>query len=260
MFDSLPDQEPEDTLLRSNASALPEESMSVLVVDDHAIIRAAFHQALAHLPEIKRVMMVQNYVEAEKQAAQLSPAIIWLDLRIGDANSIAEIGRLRKLSATSRIIALADEEDEQQAFEAIMAGAQGYCSKQDIDAGEIKAMIEMLSRGEFVLRPRLLTSLMQRLRAAAMPLWGSESGSGNHPLVRKADFKGLAALTTREREILQLISQGIRDRNIAKELHISEKTVQKYVQSILSKLGVQNRTEAAYLMHLRAPTRDTSDD
>ena len=107
----------------------------------------------------------------------------------------------------------------------------------------------MLCRGEFVLRPALATHLMQRLRAAAMPLWGSENGSNHRPLLRNADLNRLAQLTAREREILQLISQGYRDRNIAGGLHIAEKTVQKHVQGILSKLGAQNRTEAAYFVH-----------
>jgi DNA-binding NarL/FixJ family response regulator len=257
MPDSSSNSESKNHFLETRASSMAVGSITVLIVDDHTIIRAALHQMLTSRSEIKRVVMAQNYAEAEKQAAQLFPDIIWLDLHIGNSDSIAEIGQLRKLSPASRILALADEEDEQQAFKAIMAGAQGYCSKQDVDPGEIMAMIEMLYRGEFVLRPALLTRLMKRLRAAAMPLWRSESGSGNHPLVRNPDFKGLAELTVREREILQLIHQGMRDRDIARKLHISEKTVQKHVQSILSKLGVQNRTEAAYLIHLQTPTRDT---
>ena len=72
---------------------------------------------------------------------------------------------------------------------------------------------------------RLLARLMQHLRTAAMPLWECENGSGNRPLVREAAFMGLAGLTTREREILTLISQGIRDRDVANELHISKQTV-----------------------------------
>lgn len=149
-------------------------------------------------------------------------------------------------------MAIDDEENDQKAFAAIMAGAQGDCSKQDVDPGEIMAMVRQLYGGIFVLRPGLLARLMQRLRTAAMPLWECENGSGTHPLVREAAFMGLAGLTTREREILTLISQGIRDRDVANELHISKQTVQKHVQSILSKLDTQNRTEAAYLISLRA--------
>src|SRR5947209_535169 len=108
-------------------------------------------------------------------------------------------------------------------------------------------MIQMLCRDEFVLPPTLATRLLQRLRLAALPLWESEKRLDRQPLMRNAASNGLAKLTAREREILQIISQGYRDRDIAQRLHISKKTVQKHAQSILSKLGVQNRTEAAYL-------------
>jgi DNA-binding NarL/FixJ family response regulator len=243
------DQESEGSFLDNGVSTLLMRSITVLVVDDHALVRAAISHVLTSQPEIKRVVTAQNYAEAREQVAKLYPDIIWLDMHIARSDSIAEIRRLRKLSPDSRIMALADVEDKQEAFAAIMAGAQGYRSKQDVDPSEVMAMIRMICRGEFVLRPALLTRLMQRLRNVAMPFWGSENGPGYRTLLRNTEFNGLAQLTTREREILQLISQGYRDRDIAEGLHISEKTVQKHVQSILSKLGVQNRTEAAYLVH-----------
>lgn len=243
------DQTYESNLFETNTVDLLKSPLSVLVIDDHALVRAAICQVLTSKPEIKHVVTVQNYVEAEAKAAKLHPDVIWMDMHIARSDSLAEIHRLRKLSPESRIIALADVEDEQEAFTAIMAGAQGYRSKQDVDLDDIMSMIQAVCRGEFVLRPELLTRLMQRLRTAAMPLWGSQSTGGNHVLLRNREFNGLAHLTTREREILQLISQGYRDRDIAEGLHISEKTVQKHVQSILSKLGAQNRTEAAYLIH-----------
>lgn len=249
MFDLYVGQEHENGLVATSIPDSLVNPVSVLVVDDHALVRAAISQVLNSRPEVKLVVTAQNYSEAEAQATKLYPNVIWLDLHIARSDGIAEIFRLRKIVPDARIIALADVEEEQQAFAVIMAGAQGYCSKQDVDPDDITAMINTVYRGEFVLRPELLTRLMQRLRAAAMPLWGSENGTGSRALMRNAEFNGLAQLTTREREILQLISQGYRDREIAEGLHISEKTVQKHVQSILNKLGAQNRTEAAYFIH-----------
>ena len=242
------DQEPDSPFPASSTSPFLRPII-VLIVDDHALIRSAISQVLASQPAVERIVLAYNYAEAEQQAASLSPEIIWLDLHIARSESSAEIGRLRKLSPASHILALADVEDEQEAFVAIMAGAQGYRSKQDLEPGEIIPMIQMLCRDEVVLRPALLARLMQRLRAAALPLWGLEKGPKHHPFMRTAVAHGLAELTAREREILQCLCQGYRDHDIAQGLSVSEKTVQKHVQSILSKLGVRNRTEAAYLLH-----------
>ena len=243
-------QESNHRFLEGKASMVPRP-ITILIVDDHALVRSAISQLLTSQPEVERIAMAQNYAEAEAQAAQLHPEIIWLDLHMAHCNGSSVFRRLRKHAPASRIMALADGEDELEAFAAILAGAQGYRSKQDVDLAEIMGMIHMLCRDEFVLRPELLAHLMQRLRAAVLPLWGSENGS-RHPFMRTAPSTGLAQLTTREREILQLLSQGCRDREIAAGLHISEKTVQKHVQSILSKLGVHNRTEAAYLIHYQS--------
>ena len=158
------------------------------------------------------------------------------------SDGLAELGRLRKLAPASGIMALTDVEDEQEAFAAIMAGAQGYRSQQDIDPGEIMTMIQMLGRGEFVLRPMLLAHLLEHLRDAAIrPLGTSQNQPDALGLLHNVEPKKLAELTTRGREVLQLINQGFRNRDIAKRLHISEKTVHKHIQSILSKLGVKNR-------------------
>lgn len=235
--------------LSTGISTLPVGSITVLIVDDHVLIRQAISHILHSQPEIEHVITAQDYAEAREQASKLQPDIIWLDMHVNHSNSITEIGRLRKLSPLSRIIVLSDQEDEQEAFAAIMAGAQGYRSKQDLDEGEVMAAIHMICRGEFVLQPVLAAHVVHRMRTAALPLWGSENNHGSHPLMRDTEFNGLAHLTAREREVLQLISQGYRDRDIAEGLHISEKTVQKHVQSILNKLGAQNRTEAAYLIH-----------
>src|SRR5579884_2147919 len=125
------DQLSQSSLTETDPSTPTARPVSVLVVDDHALIRAAMSQLLSSQREIKQVVSSQNYAEAE--ASRLHPDIIWLDMHVAHSDSIAEIHRLRRLSPDSRIVALADVEDEQEAFAAIMAGAQGYRSKQDID-------------------------------------------------------------------------------------------------------------------------------
>ncbi len=244
--------------LETDASTLPMRSITVLIVDDHALIRWAVSQSLTSQGEIRLVVTAKNYTEAEEQVAKLFPNIIWLDMHIDHSDSIEEVRHLRKLAPASRIMALTDEEDEQEAFAAIMAGVQGYRSKQDLDSSEIMTIIHMICRGEFVLSTALMPRLMQHLRAAALPLWESENGSGSRTLSRNTELNGLSQLTTRQREILQLISRGYRDRDIAKELHISENTVQKHVMNILDKLGAQNRTEAAYLIRCQSVIRNTT--
>jgi DNA-binding NarL/FixJ family response regulator len=150
------------------ASTLPITPITVLVVGDYSLIGTAISQILTSQPEIKGVVMAQNYAEAEKRTAQLCPTVIWLDLHITHSDSIAEIGCLKKLSPDSHIMALTDVEDEQEVFAAIMAGAQGYRSKRDFDPGEIMTIIQVLCSGRFVLRPMLLAYLRQRLRTAAL--------------------------------------------------------------------------------------------
>ena len=249
-FSSL-EQKIESNLQEIDTPSLTIKPITVLIVEDHALVRAAISHALASESEVKRVVMVRNYVEAEKEALHLHPDIIWLDMHITHSpnNGIVEIGRLRKLSPESRIIVFTDIEDEHEAFAVIMAGAQGYCSKQDVDPNEIILLIRMIYCSETVLRPTLMTRVIHRLRTAALPLWGAENTQGDPMFLYKKESNGIEQLTVREREVLQFISRGCRDRDIARELHIAEKTVQKHVQSVLGKLGVQNRTEAAYLIH-----------
>lgn len=242
----------ETRLPETSEKPQPVEPMSVLVIDDHRLVRAALAQVLRAQPAVKQFAVARDYSEGEIQAARFTPDIIWFDMHITRTNSIREIYSLKKISPVSRIIALTDVENEQEAFEAIMAGVQGYLSKQDVDPEEIMNIIQMIYRGEFVLRPLLLTRLLHRLRTAALPMWRSESRDSNNAILSKIDANGLELLTAREREVLQLIIQGQRDRMIAEQLHIAEKTVQKHVQGILNKLGVQNRTEAAYLFFHQA--------
>ncbi len=228
------------------------EPLTVLVVDDHALVRSALRQALAQLHDVSEVVAARDYAEAEVHAAHIHPDVILLDTRAGRGNGIEEISRLQRISPESQIVVLADAEDDDEVFAAIMAGAQGYCSKQDVGPDEIEKLIQSIRQGELVVRPALLAGLVRRLRSTMMPLWRTDNAcdrqiDAHTTAIRKA----AAQLTPREREVLRFICLGHRDREIAEQLFISEKTVQKHVQNILSKLGAQNRTAAAHIGHVR---------
>jgi DNA-binding NarL/FixJ family response regulator len=126
----------------STVSARP---ITVLVVDDQALVRSALSQLLSSQPAIERVATAHTYAEAQERAMQQPPHVIWLDLHIARTSGIAAIHRLRQIAPAAHILALADQEDEQESFEAIMAGAQGYCSKQDIDTHDIMTIIGMMN-------------------------------------------------------------------------------------------------------------------
>lgn len=142
-------------------------NITVLVVGAQAYLGAAIGQALHDQPTIKLVI-TEDYAEAEKQTAQLYPQIIWLQMNMGHSDGMAEIRRLKQLSPASRLIVLVAEEDEQEAFAALMAGAQGYCSTQQLEPDAILSSIQLLCRDTFVLPPALRVRLLQRLRATAL--------------------------------------------------------------------------------------------
>ena len=109
------DEEQESDILEINVTILEQRPVTILVVDDHALVRSAIGQALTPQPGVKLVVMARNYAEAEASAKNLRPEIICLDMQIAHCDSIAEIHRLRKLSSDSRILSLTDVEDEQEA-------------------------------------------------------------------------------------------------------------------------------------------------
>lgn len=210
-------------------------NISTLIVDTQARLYPVINRVLTSQPAIKLVM-AHDYIEAEKQASQMSPAIIWLDIHMGNGDGIAEIRRLKKLAPASRILAITGEENEQEAFAAIMAGAQGYSSRETIDLQEIESLQQLLMQDECVIRPELLLPLMQHLRSEA--LWQPGHAPHSRSLPFNSKPKDPAQLSSQERKIARFISQGYRDRDIARMLHHSKQTVRKLAQRILNKPGL----------------------
>jgi DNA-binding NarL/FixJ family response regulator len=239
--------------LESGGITLHVQPITLLVIDDHILVRCAIRLTLAPLPDIKEVIEARDCAEAEPLIARLSPDVILLDMPTRSQEILEAVSHFLELSPGSRIIALADEEDEHEAYAVILAGAVGYLSKQDVDAEATIAAIRTVCRGELALRPALVAWVVQRLREQVQtvnaPAWGSRRAADRPAPVAPLEASALRLLTAREWEVLQFISQGYRNRDIAAALFISPTTVHKHVQNILSKLGAQNRTEAAQLIY-----------
>jgi DNA-binding NarL/FixJ family response regulator len=221
----------------------------VLIVDDHAMVR----QGLRTFLELQdsadlRITVVGeavNGMEAVNLASQTQPDIILLDLVMPQMDGVQATLKIRKCSPNSRIIILTSFGEEDKVLPAIRAGAQGYLLK-DIPPDELVHAIRETYRGNVQLHPEIAKKLMS---VVAAPGAIRES---------RAVTASNGALTAREQEVLNLIAEGLSNRDIAGKMFISEKTVKTHVSNILSKLHLEDRTQAAIyaLKHGSATDRD----
>lgn len=211
------------------------ELIRVLIVDDHAMVR----QGLRTFLELQKAADLSievageagNGVEAVKLAKQTQPDIVLLDLVMPEMDGIQAASKIMEASPNSRIIILTSFGEEEKVLPAIRAGAQGYLLK-DIPPNELVQAVREAHLGRVQLHPDAAKKLMNAVAA------GESSATR-----RAADSE--TGLTEREREVLQLIADGMNNRDIAAKLVISEKTVKTHVSSILSKLHLDDRTQAA---------------
>jgi len=209
----------------------------VLIVDDHAMVRQGLrtflelHNDPSELP-IEVVGEAVNGLEAVELARHAQPDIILLDLVMPEMDGIQAAGRIIECSPNSRVIILTSFGEEDKVVPAIQAGAYGYLLK-DIAPDKLVQAIRNAYRGEVQLHPnaakQLMSALAQKDMAADI----------------RARQPGAHELTERECEVLGLISSGMSNRQIAEKLFISEKTVKTHVSNILSKLHLEDRTQAA---------------
>jgi NarL family two-component system response regulator LiaR len=234
----------------------PEDSIRVLIVDDHAVVRQGLRTFLElqddaphggvspgdvpALP-IEVVGEAANGVEAVDLACRLQPDVVLLDLVMPEMDGVEATSRIIEDSPHSRVIILTSFGDEDKVFPAIRAGAQGYLLK-DIAPNDLVQAVRAVCLGQVQLHPDIARKLMSAVAAQEEPP-GSPAPSG------------LRELTERELEVLRLIAEGLNNRQIADKLVISDKTVKTHVSSILSKLHLGDRTQAAIyaLRHGLAP-------
>jgi two-component system, NarL family, response regulator LiaR len=206
----------------------PGKPISVLIVDDHTIVRQGLRTLLELYADITRVGEAPNGKPAVELAARLHPDVILMDLVMPELDGISATRQVTALGLGIKVLVLTSFIEDEKVIPAIQAGAFGYLLK-DIAPTNLIDAIRAAYQGESRLHPDVARKLMQQV--AAQP--------AQPPTCAAAD------LTEREIEVLRLVAQGLSNREIASVLVISEKTVKTHVSSLLSKLGLEARTQLA---------------
>jgi len=206
----------------------PARPLRLLLVDDHEVVRQGLAALLARRPAFQVVAEAGTVAEAVAAARRFRPDIVVMDVRLPDGTGIEACRDIRAEMPETRVVMLTSYPDEEAVLAAIMAGASGYLLKQ-IRGRDLVEALESIGRGASLLDPAVTERVLERVRRIA-------SGEGRDEL---------AELTSQERKILMLVAEGKTNREIAAEVFLSDKTVKNYVSSILSKLNLQRRAQAA---------------
>ena len=201
--------------------------ITVFLLDDHEIVRRGLVDLLEAHPRIRVVGEAGTAREALHRIPAVRPTIAVLDARLPDGSGIDVCRDIRSTSPDTRCLILTSYDDDEALFAAVMAGASGYLLKQ-IRGVSLTEAIEQAAAGRSLIDPAVTEKLLQRLREQPAP---SHDNGVN--------------LTPREEEILDLIAEGLTNRQIGERLYLAEKTVKNYVSTLLAKLGMKRRTQAA---------------
>jgi two-component system, NarL family, response regulator DevR len=200
----------------------------VLLVDDHEVVRLGLKALLEHNAQFEVVGEAGTAKEAIEQVAKSLPDVVLMDIRLPGASGIDACEEITRRFPDVRVVMLTSYAEDEMLFSAIRAGASGYVLKQ-IAAEDLIRALESVGRGETPLDPAVTQRVFQEVRRA----------------VKEEEASAFSNLSQQERHVLLLVSEGKTNREIAKALFLGEGTVRNYVSSILSKLGVSNRAEAA---------------
>jgi two-component system, NarL family, response regulator DevR len=202
--------------------------LRVLVVDDHEVVREGLVAMLDRRPGFQVVAEAGNVAESLEMARKFVPDLVVMDVRLPDGSGIEACREIRAEFPQTRVVMLTSYPDEEAVFSAIVAGASGYLLKQ-VRARDLVSALEAVGRGESLLDPAVTEKVLERVRRIAT------GGASDE----------LAQLTAQEQKILLLVAEGKTNKEIAAEVFLSDKTVKNYVSSILSKLNLQRRAQAA---------------
>lgn len=203
-------------------------SIRIFLLDDHEVVRRGLHDLLESEDDLEVVGEAGTCAAAISRIPALRPDVAVLDARLPDGSGIDVCRQIRSIDPSINALILTSYDDDEALFASIMAGASGYVLKQ-ITGGDLIDAVRRVAAGQSLIDPALTTRVLDRLR---------------HPPEEASE---LADLTPQERKILALIAEGLTNRQIGEQLFLAEKTIKNYVSSILSKLGLERRTQAAVL-------------
>jgi two-component system response regulator DevR len=200
----------------------------IIIVDDHEIVRLGLKSLLDQYSQYEVVSEAKNANEAVAQVESFHPDIVLMDIRLPGKSGIDACEEIKQNFPDVKVIMLTSYAEDEMLFSAIKAGASGYVLKQ-IDSDGLVKSIEAVARGEASLDPAVTQRVFQEVKRA----------------VKEEEAASFSELSQQERMVLKLVSEGRTNREIALALYLGEGTVRNYVSSILSKLVVSNRAEAA---------------
>ncbi|MCH8009456.1 MAG: response regulator transcription factor [Chloroflexi bacterium] len=207
----------------------------VMIVDDHEVVREGLRSLLRRRQELAVVGEADSVASAIEEARKTEPDVVIMDVRLPDGSGVEACREIRSERPETKVLMLTSYADEEAVFASIMAGAIGYLLKQTSTKTLIEA-IDRAMRGESLLDPAVTQRVLERVRSG-----------------KQDEDEELALLSEQEKKILDLIAEGKTNKEIAKEIFLSDKTVKNYVSSILSKLNLRRRSEAAAFIARKKP-------
>ena len=214
--------------MRENQPGPAEQSINVFLLDDHEVVRRGVAALLSAEPDLEVVGEAGTAAQALARIPALRPDVAILDVRLPDGDGVSVCREIRSRLPEVACLMLTSFADDDALFDAVMAGAAGYVLKQ-IHGTDLVGAVRTVASGQSLLDPRSTARMLERLR---------EQASKKDPL---------AALSEQERRILELIGEGLTNRQIGERMYLAEKTVKNYVSNLLAKLDMQRRTQAAAL-------------
>ncbi|MGW7292756.1 response regulator [Streptomyces xiamenensis] len=221
---------------------MPEDGkITVFLLDDHEVVRRGVHELLSMESDIEVVGEAGTAADALVRIPATHPDVAVLDVRLPDGSGVEVCREIRSRDESIACLMLTSYADDEALFDAIMAGAAGYVLKA-IRGTELLSAVRDVAAGKSLLDPVATQRVLERLRGGT---------------TEDAPDDRTARLTDQERRILDLIGEGLTNRAIGERLHLAEKTIKNYVSSLLSKLGMERRSQAAAFVARRQAERES---